>query len=389
LEDLLALGEDVSEELLDAIGEEVAPSDDAMIIYTSGTTAHPKGILHSQRAPVIQSWRFAEDMQLTPEDVVFTAQPFFWTAGIAMSLGASLAAGARLLTLEIFEAERALEVIEGEKVTTLHAWPHQEKALAEHPSAAQRDLGSLCKVEFSSPMAALAGLEQDAWGTYGSYGMSETFTLASSLPAWTPADLRAKTSGKPLPGMQLRIVDVESGWPLAPGESGEIAVKGATFMRGYYKVDPEHYLDEEGFFRTQDGGFIDPDGYLHWKGRLSNLIKTGGANVSPLEIENTLGSRSDIRLALAVGVPHPALGEVIVLCAVPAAGAERDADEIRSVLRSSLAAYKVPRCVLFFAADELQYTGTQKVQVGPLRDAVLARLEAEGAEIEGHRYSAS
>jgi acyl-CoA synthetase (AMP-forming)/AMP-acid ligase II len=238
-------------------------------------------------------------------------------------------------------------------------------------------------------MAALAGIEEDVWGTYGSYGMSETFTLASSLPAWTPADLRAKTSGKPLPGMQLRIVDVASGQPLAAGESGEIAVKGATFMRGYYKLEPEHFLDEEGFFHTQDGGFMDPDGYLHWKGRLSNLIKTGGANVSPLEIENALGSRSDIKLALAVGVPHPVLGEVIVLCVVPAAGAELAAGELRSFLRGQLAAYKVPRKVLFFAPKDLQFTGTQKVQVGPLREAALARLEAESAEIEGYCYGAS
>jgi len=387
LEGLLALGDDVSDELLDAVGEEITPADDAVIIYTSGTTAHPKGILHLQRAPVIQSWRFAEDMALSADDVVFTAQPFFWTAGMAMSLGASLAAGARLHTLEIFDPERALDRMEGEKVTTLHAWPHQEKALAEHPSAAGRDLSRLRKVEFASPMAALAGIEEDVWGTYGSYGMSETFTLASSLPSWTPAELRAQTSGKPLPGMQLRIVDVESGQPVAPGESGELAVKGVTFMRGYYKLEPEHFLDAEGFFRTQDGGFMDSAGYLHWKGRLSNLIKTGGANVSPLEIENALASRADIKTALAVGVPHPVLGEVIVLCVVPAADTELDAQELRGFLRGQLAVYKVPRRVLFFSAGDLQYTGTQKVQVGPLRDAALARLEAEGAEIEGHRYA--
>jgi fatty-acyl-CoA synthase len=279
--------------------------------------------------------------------------------------------------------------MESEKATTLHAWPHQEKALAEHPSAARRDLACLRKVEFSSPMAALAGVEEDVWGTYGSYGMSETFTLASSLPAWTPADLRAETSGKPLPGMQLRILDVETGEPVTAGESGEIAVKGATFMRGYYKMEPEHFLDGEGFFHTQDGGFMDPDGYLHWKGRLSNLIKTGGANVSPLEIENALASRSDIKIALAVGVPHPVLGEAIVLCAVPAAGAELDAEEIRGFLRGQVAAYKVPRKVLFFGADDLEFTGTQKVQVGPLRDAALARLEGESVEIQGHRYGAS
>jgi long-subunit acyl-CoA synthetase (AMP-forming) len=94
------------------------------------------------------------------------------------------------------------------------------------------------------------------------------------VPARSSAGLRRETSGRPLPGNVLRIVDPESGAPVASGEEGEIAVKGLTFMRGYYKVEPELYLDDQGFFRTQDGGHLDAEGYLHWSGRLSNLIKT-------------------------------------------------------------------------------------------------------------------
>ena len=147
---LLARGADVSEGLIEAAAAEVHPSDDGLIIYTSGTTAHPKGVLHMQRAPVIQSWRFAEDMGLACEDRVLTAQPFFWTAGIAMSLGASLAAGASLILQDTFDAGRFLEIVESERVTTLMAWPHQEKSMADHPDAARRDLSSLCKIEFAS-----------------------------------------------------------------------------------------------------------------------------------------------------------------------------------------------------------------------------------------------
>jgi fatty-acyl-CoA synthase len=385
--ELLSLGGDVPDELLDAAAAEVHPADDGVLIYTSGTTAHPKGVLHMQRAPVIQSWRFGEDMALVPEDVVLTAQPFFWTAGIAMSLGASLAVGARLITEPVFDAGRFLALIESERVTALHAWPHQEKAMAEHPDLPGRDLSSLRKIEFASPLAGAAGITRDNWGTYGSYGLSETFTLASSLPASAPAAQRSGTSGRPLPGTALRIVDPDSGVPLErAGEKGEIAVKGLTFMRGYTKVEPELYLDEEGFFRTQDAGSLDADGYLHWSGRLSNVIKTGGANVSPLEIEAALADHEAIRLAAAVGVPHPVLGEVIVLCAVRASGSEIDEEAIREGLRGRLAAYKVPKRVLFLEADELQFTANQKLQLGPLRELVLERLRAEGAEIEGVRY---
>jgi acyl-CoA synthetase (AMP-forming)/AMP-acid ligase II len=389
-ETLLERGRDVSDALLNAVGEEIVPSDDGVLIYTSGTTAHPKGVLHMHRAAVIQSWRFAEDMGLSPDDRVLTAQPFFWTAGIAMSLGASLGAGACLILEESFVPERYLALIESERVTVLHAWPHQEKALAEHEDAGRRDLTSIEKVEFSSPVAALAGIEKDVWGTYGSYGLSETFTLSSSLPASTPAELRSGTSGKPLPGMRIKIVDPEQGGDLeGVGEKGEIAVKGVTFMRGYHKVDPELYLDADGYFHTQDGGSFDGDGYLHWSGRLSNLIKTGGANVSPLEIEKVLEERTELRVAQAVGVPHPVLGEAIVLCVVRRDDAEIDGKALRAFLKERLAVYKRPRVILFFGPDELSYTSNQKIQVGPLRELAMKRLGEDGIEIDGVGYSAA
>jgi acyl-CoA synthetase (AMP-forming)/AMP-acid ligase II len=388
-DELLALGSDVDDRLQREVAADVHPSDDGLIIYTSGTTAHPKGVLHAQRAGVIQSWRFAQDMGLTPEDRVWTAQPFFWTAGMAMSLGATLAAGACLLLEEHFDAASALDLMEREGATTAHAWPHQEKALAEHPSAASRDLSRLWRVEFDSPLAEVLGLEKDVWGMHGSYGLSETFTLSSLLPASAPAELRQRTSGRALPGMQLRIVDPETGAPLGPGEPGEIAVRGVTFMRGYYKQEPEQYLDENGFFRTQDGGWIDEAGHLHWSGRLSNLIKTGGANVSPLEIERQLQTYPGVQVAAAVGVPHPTLGEAIVLCAAPSPGARLEPEAIRSWLRERISAFKVPRCVLLFDPSELEFTGNQKLQTGPLREAALARLEAEQVTIEGHAYGGS
>ena len=383
---LLPLGSDVPLDLVHAMASEVTPSDDALIIYTSGTTAHPKGIVHTQRAPVVQSYRFADYMDLVPEDRVFTAQPFFWTAGIAMSLGATLAAGACLVLQESFDAAEALELIEAQGVTAIHAWPHQEKALAEHGSGGLRDLSRARKVEWTSPLARLVGLERDEWSMHASYGLSETFTLASALPARTPAEVRRPTSGQPLPGMQLRIVDPETGAALGDETEGEIAVRGATLMRGYYKVDAELYLDPDGFFRTQDGGWLDKEGYLHWTGRLSNLIKTGGANVSPLEIESQLTKYPGLLAGLAVGVPHPTLGEAIVLVAVHGDGAPPDGKTIRAYLRERLAVYKVPKLVLPFRDDEIAYTGNQKIQTGPLREAALARLRRDGLEIDGFTY---
>jgi fatty-acyl-CoA synthase len=389
-DEFVAAGTGVADELLDEVAAEVTPADDGVIIYTSGTTAHPKGVLHFQRAPVIQSWRFADYMQLAADDVVWTAQPFFWTAGMTMSLGSTLAASACLVLQETFEPESALALIERERATTLLAWPHQEKAMAEHPTAVSTDLSSVRKIEFSSPLASLAGIEEDTWGIYASYGLSETFTLASGLPASASSERRRNTSGRPLPGMSIRILDPQTGLPVDVGQKGELAVKGATLMRGYYKLDPSLYFDEDGYFRTQDGGWLDEEGDLHWTGRLSNLIKTGGANVSPVEIEQALAPSEDIRVALAVGVPHPVLGEAVVLCVVRGDAARIDEASrqsgIREQLRHKLAAYKVPKCVLFFDADELDYTANQKIQVGPLRETALARLQLLRVVIDGVRY---
>ena len=387
-EALVAAGHDVPDALLDALAAEVTPFDDAMVIYTSGTTSLPKGVVHLQRAPVVQSWRFAELMGLGPDDRLFTVFPFFWTAGICMSLGASLAAGSLLLTEEAFEPGAALARIEAERATVVHAWPHQEKEMAEHPDAARRDLSSARKVEFTSALAPLVGLEKDEYSTYASYGLSETFTIASALPASTPAEVRRPTHGRPLPGMIVRIVDPDTGAPVEPGAHGEIAVKGRTFMRGYAKVEPESYLDENGFFRTRDAGSLDEAGYLHWTGRLSNLIKTGGANVSPLEIEARALEFPGLHVSAAVGVPHPTLGEAVVLCVVPAEGHVVDAEALRTFLKQKLSAYKVPRAVLLFDESEVEYTGNQKLQVAPLREKARARLAAAGAEIAGHRYGA-
>jgi fatty-acyl-CoA synthase len=379
-------GREVPDALLDAISSEIHPADEALVIYTSGTTARPKGVVHRQRSPVIQGWRFAELMGFGPEDRVYTAYPFFWTAGIAMALGATLAAGATLVVHEIFEPGEALALAAQERATSLQVWPHQAKAMAEHPDAARTDLASVRKIEFSSPLAKLAGLEKDEWGIYASYGMSETFTLATAVPANTPGERRKGTHGPALPGTAVRIVDPHTGAPLPPGEKGEIAVKGLTLMSGYAKVEPELFLDPDGFFHTQDGGHLDAAGELHWSGRLSNLIKTGGANVSPLEIEERAGRFPGVRSAHALGVPHPTLGEAIVLCVVPTPGASVDVPGLEAFLRETLSAYKLPRATFVLRPEEVSYTGSQKVQVEPLRELALARLEAARAAIAGHVY---
>ena len=388
-ETLLELGRDVPASLVDELVREVEPSDDAFVIYTSGSTGQSKGVVHRHRAAVTQFWRFAEQFRLDGDERVYSAQPFFWTAGIAMTLGCTLASGGTLLLQQVFEPGAALDMMEAERATVTFAWAHQSHALAEHPSVSDRDLRSLRKVSSESPLGKVTGAAGRFWSPGASFGLTETFTLSSSIPADSDETLLRTTHGRPLPGMEIRIVDPDTGAALLEGESGEIEVRGVTLMRGYHKVDPDTVLGPDGFFATNDGGHFDEKGYLHWHGRLGDMIKTGGANVSPGEIERVLDRCDELHTARAVGVPHPTLGEIVVVCAVPAPGQQPTPESIRAFMKKHVSSYKLPRRTLFFEQSELEFTANEKIRLAPLRDAVLARLAAAGAEIAGHDYSAS
>lgn len=295
-----------------------------------------------------------------------------------------MAAGATLILQETFEAGAALQCLVDEQANATQCWPHQAKAMAEHPLYATLDLSHIdkevCRLQPDIDP------EEDVWGTQGSFGMTETFTLTTNLPTDSPVALRNATSGKPLPGMSVRILDPQTGLQLAPGEEGEIAVKGLTLMRGYYKTDPEATFDSDGYYHSQDGGYLDSDGYLHWHGRLSNIIKTGGANVSPLEIEEALLSYPNLRSGISFGAPHPSLGEVIVLCAVAMEGHQLEEADILAFLKQKLAVYKIPKKILMFSESDLSFTGNQKIQTGKLVERALKQLRDDAIEIEGVNY---
>jgi acyl-CoA synthetase (AMP-forming)/AMP-acid ligase II len=219
----------------------------------------------------------------------------------------------------------------------------------------------------------------DTWSPRAAYGLSETCTIISSLPADTPRDIREQSQGAILPGNAVRIVDRDTGDALVAGVIGEITVKGPTLMLGYVKGLPEQCFDEEGFFHTGDAGYVDDDGHLHWTGRMTEMIKTGGANVSPVEIEETLLRHPALWAALAVGIPDEKLGEVVVVCAVAHDGVHVDEDDVRSFLRGRLAAYKIPRRVLFFDERELSLTGNAKIRADELRKLAMSRLAGAGS----------
>lgn len=378
--DFIAGAETVTEAQLDASAASVSPFDDAIVIYTSGSTANPKGVLHAHRAPSIQSWRFVRHVALDRDDRVWSPYPFFWSAGFSMVMGATLAAGGCIVLQERFEPGESLALLEAERITTPLAWPHQIAELEEHPDWGRRDLSALRHIESFSAWGRHPTVKLgDVWSPRAGYGLTETFTILSSLPADTPLEARAESQGAVLPGMHVRIIDPPTGRPQPVGEEGGIAVKGTCLMKGYLKVAPEDSFDTDGFFHTGDAGFVDQRGLLHWTGRTDDLIKTAGANVSPVEIETMLLELPGLKAALAVAVPHATLGEMVVLAAVVHDGASVSEADVQEFLRGRIASYKIPRRVLFFTEADLVQTGNAKIKTTALRSLAVARLAAETA----------
>ncbi len=380
-EDFRHAGAAVPATVFAALRVAVSPLDQAMILYTSGSTDRPKAVVHRQRAFCLQSQRLAELMDTRPPDRVWSSLPLFWTAGLVMGLGSSLAAGATAVLQESFDPPRTLDLLERERVTTIHAPPHVAARLADLPDITERDLSALVRMSGRSPLPAVLGRSGDAWDPAGAYGLSETFTVVTGIPADADPDDRGSSKGPLLAGVKIRILDPD-GEELPAGEVGEIAVWSPTMMCGYYKAEPGDGFDDHGYVRTRDVGYLDERGFLHWEGRQSGVIRSGGVNVSPDEVETALSRWKRVELVHVVGVPHPTLGEEIVALIVRRDSDPVHADEVLAHLRATLAPYKVPRHVLFVSAEDFAMTGTDKVRAEGAR-RLAERLLAAGAGSTG------
>lgn len=380
----LARGASVPPAIIDATAATVSPADPGLLFFSSGSTSKPKGIINAHRGVCLQLWRWLRfygmlqaggDVSQVPDDVrCWSANGFFWSGNFAQALGGALSSGGSLVLQATFQAEEALQLMEREKVTLAVAWPHQWKQLEEAPNFASVDLSSLHYVDPSTPLGRHPTVKTDWQEPMAAYGNTETFTISSIFPSGTPRERINKSHGEPQAGNVFKIVDPLTGKVLPMGERGEIAVKGPTLMLGYLGVPLDETVDEEGFFRTGDGGYVDAGNRLYWEGRLNDIIKTGGANVSPLEIDDVIRAHPSVKITLTVGVPHDTLGEIVVACIVPFENVSLDENTVRNFAKEKLASYKVPRRVLFFRDEELATTGSSKIKSSELRKLAAQRL---------------
>ena len=369
--DLLGRAGAVPEGALAAAQAAVSPSDPCFILYTSGSTATPKGVMLAHGALIDNGFEIGERQHLTGADRVWLAVPLFWSFGSANALPAIFTHGGALVLQERFEPGEALALLDEERCSVYYGMANMARAILEHPDRSRRALHAM-------RTGLTIGLPEDIAMTMEAvnapelcnvYGATETYGNCAVTDAHDPRDRRLATQGLPLPGMEIRVVDPGTGHPLPPGTVGELRVRGRV-TPGYYR-EPEQTraaFDAAGFFVTGDLGMIDGDGRIRFHGRLKEMIKTGGINVAPLEVEGVLLTHPAVKQAYVVGLSDRGKGEVAAAAVELHAGATTTVEALTAFCRERLASYKVPARIVFRSAGEFPLTATGKVQKPRLRE---------------------
>lgn len=373
----LARGAVVPDDIVLSRADAVHPCDTGGVFFSSGTTSLPKGIVHAQRAFAIQWWRWPRLFAM-PEPVrSWTGNGFFWSGNVSMVVGTAFSTGGAVILQRMFDADEALQLIEAERITFLSGRPHQWARLQASPGWAGADLSSLKYVTRGELVWQHPTVDTD-WDVPMSFGCTETMTICTSFTVGEEPRVEG-SFGTPLPGNVLKIVEPISGRPVPVGAVGEMCIKGPTLMTGYLGKAPEQCFDAEGFYCSGDGGRVDAEGRFFWEGRLTDMIKTGGANVSPNEVDDVIARIPGVKRTQTVGVPDDLLGEIVVSCIVPLDGVEVRENDVIARCKAEIASFKVPRRVLFFSDADYAITGSEKVKSSQVRDLAAARLAGDTA----------
>lgn len=378
--DLLAAGDEVPEDVLLAVEEQVTPADPMVIVYSSGSTADPKGAVHSHGATVRHAHNLGQMREMADDDVLYTAMPLFWVGGFSFTLVAALHTGACLVFEEQFEPGATLDLIERERVTQVLGWPHMAKALVDHPTFKERDLSSIRGGSMSALLPQALQVDADL-PKANSLGMTETLgphTFDAKRPL--PAD-KEGSFGFSVPGVEHKIVDPLTGEDLPVGETGEVWLRGYSVMLGLHKRERADTFTPDGWYRTGDTGRFDADGHFYFTGRMGDLIKSSGMNITPRDVELVLEEIPGVVMAFVTGVDHTTRGQDVVAAVALRPGSEITEDEVRARVKEDLASYKVPRHVAVFArATDLPWLDSGKVDRRRLTALLVERFgAAEGA----------
>jgi acyl-CoA synthetase (AMP-forming)/AMP-acid ligase II len=366
----------IDEAFVAAVEACVTPADPVVIVYTSGSTGDPKGIVHSHGAVVRHSYNLTFSYVTTGEDVMFTSMPFFWIGGLITGLLAVVHHGATIVTQPAFDAGKALELIERERATIALGWPQQGKSLREHPRHGATDLSSLRRtsmpdfVPLTARPPAISSL---------SLGMTEACGSHTNFDPYVALDESKRgTFGPSVEGLEHKIIDPHTREPLPAGTEGEICVRGYSMMLGRQKVERQDIFDADGWYHTGDTGYLDAEGWLFFTGRLGDMIKTGGGvNVTPAEVEAALTALPEVLEAYVTGVPDrsgAAGTQVVAAAVVPRTGSEIEPGEVQKRLKDRLSAFKIPKQVWICDKADLPFADSGKIKKTELARLLASRL---------------
>lgn len=360
-----AAASDPARRLIDAMTQTVTPADPLVIMFTSGSSGTPKGVIHSHGNALgaVQSGLAARCID--SDTRLYLPMPFFWVGGFGSGILSALLAGATLVTEELPRPETTLRLLERERVTLFRGWPDQAEALARHATAVGVELPTLRP---GSLDALLPPERRASPGARASlFGMTETFGPYCGYPADTDMPESAWGScGKPFAGMAVRIVDPETGEQVPTGTDGMIQVRGPHMLRGICGRSREELFTPDGYYPTGDLGRLDEDGFLFYRGRSDDMFKVSGATVYPSEVERALRTIDGIEGAFVTNVPGPA-GERVG-AAVVCSDRKLDDEQLRDRARDLLSAFKVPAVWLVLDSDDdVPRGGTGKVDIRRLR----------------------
>ena len=374
-----ALAETVPENNVHVSRLGVRVRDVGLMLYTSGTTANPKGCLITHEAQVRNSIALGRHRyRLTHEDRFWSPLPMFHIASVLPML-AIFDVGGTYLTMSYFDAGVALDMLERYEVTaTYPCFVTIMQGLIYHPNFARTNLSriKLMNSNFAVQPPAVAESIMRAMPQalqVGSFGMTETAGTVCTGSPDEAEPLRISRLGRPLPGLEVRIVEPESGQQVATGQRGEVLVRGYSLLEGYHK-DAEktaQAIDRDGWFHTGDIGSLDEHGTIMFHGRYKDMLKVGGENVAAAEIEALLGRHPAVKLAQVVGIPDAKYAEVPAAFVELKPGTSATEAELVSFCKLEVAAFKVPRVVRFVGEWPMS---SSKIQKFRLREALVAEL---------------
>ncbi len=355
----------------------VDPEDLAFLMYTSGTTGFPKGAMHGHamiRNVTDRAFRLA----ITEQDTILMYLPLFHLFAFSEGMLMSMVSGARQVLTETFDAAESLVLLTRERATVVHGFDTHFKELCEAHDRQPCDTSSVRTGILAAGMSSSTPIARRARtlfrGLVSGYGMSEFGAGAAIGALDSTAEQCCEASGYPAPGYEIRVVDPETGREQATGTAGEILVRGYTMMRGYYNRPDATAaaIDADGWMHTGDMGVFRADGHLRFMGRYKDMLKIGGENVDPMEVEAYLMGHPAINLAAVVGYPDARLSEVAVAFVRCEPGRTLTEPDVLAHCRGRIASFKIPRHVLF--VDDFPMTSSGKIQKVALREEALRRL---------------